>query len=133
MVLEAAREDPLPASGQRRDDGVPLVRRVRLAVPREPEPPSAVDSLARLEVEAHGHGVLGYPRRRPPKWPPPPFWWAPSPPVARSSCPPRSCAAGSREVRTSLVTVCRSTVKCCLHPARWYQVSAVQPAGLARM
>ena len=34
--------------------------------------------------------------------------------------------------RTSLVSVCRSTVMYRRQPVRWYQVSLVQPHGLAR-
>jgi hypothetical protein len=58
VVLEAAGEDPLAASGQRRDDGIPSVSGVLLAVPRERELSFAVDDLARSVVQAHGHDGL---------------------------------------------------------------------------
>src|SRR5215211_2255706 len=111
MVLEAAGEDPLPTRGERRDDGVPLVGGVLFAIPRERELSSAIDDLARPALQTHGHGALPYRLRR--QYVAPPLF----PPAARSSLSSRSWAAGGREARTSLVTVCRSTTKCCRHPA----------------
>src|SRR5690606_3162010 len=105
VVLEAAREHPLPARRQRGDDRVARVSHRRAAVPGEPHLAGTVDHLTRLRpqpvVRRHRTTGLHDGHRSPPA-----------------------------TDRTRLLSVSRSTRKNRRQPALWYQVSFTQPRGL---
>jgi len=110
VVLEAAGENPFSGGGQRGDNGVASESRVLLSVPGKDELAAAVQHLAWLGSETHSpdgllrapdHGLFS------------------------------NCVAGSRESRTSFVTVFRSTTKYRRQPVPWNHFSVVHPAGLS--
>ena len=95
VVLEAAGEDALPASGQSGNDRVPLVGGIAIPIPAKGELAASIDQLARLRCEPLGHaGRDG-------------GWRA-------GAChgAPRSAGRGGRAAaRISFVRVSRSTMK----------------------
>src|SRR5262249_20756491 len=129
------------------------------AVPAELQRLAAGDHLTRLARQAHRRRGLphrsglpapapamppGAPAPPPPAPALPPGAPAPPPPApavppgasgrpARAAALPSGGSASAADAdRISLVSVCRSTLMNRRQPIRWYQVSLVQPHGLAR-
>src|SRR5262249_27227825 len=131
VVFHAPGEHPLPGGGQRGHDGVAGVAPDGAPVPGELQRLAAGDHLARLPRPPPAPAGLAHRTGSPARAPAVPSGISARP--ARAPALPSSALAPAAVAdRTSLVSVCRSTLMNRRQPIRWYQVSLIQPHGVAR-